>query len=123
MHARAHHIIEVAVLTCDWTGQVLDRFETLVRPDGLAPTDNRAEMLAEAPGFAEIAGDLLACFSGRVVAGHNVSLALRFIDFELARIRASLPRPPYVCTRELATLLGCDVPNLTFAALCVDLDI
>ena len=116
-------IVEVAVLTCDCAGTVLDRFETLVRPVELAPTGPRAEMLAEAPPFAEVAGEVLSRLATGVVAGHNVSFDLRFLDSELGRIGAHLPTHRYVCTRELATVLGCDVTNRTLAALCAYFDI
>jgi DNA polymerase III epsilon subunit-like protein len=116
--AARDRIVEVAVLTCDWGGRVLERYETLIRPDLMPLTGQRAEMLAEAPTFAEVAGDLVGRLAGRVVAGHNVSFDLRMLDAELVRLGARLPSHPYVCTRELATVLGCDVPNRTLAALC-----
>jgi DNA polymerase III epsilon subunit-like protein len=111
-------IVEVAVLTCDWAGRVADRYETLIRPDLMPLTGRRAEMLANAPTFADVAGDVVSRLAGHVVAGHNVSFDLRMIDAELSRIGARLPSHRYVCTRELATVLGCDVPNRTLAALC-----
>jgi DNA polymerase III epsilon subunit family exonuclease len=117
--ANHHRIVEIAVLTCDWTGAVVERFETLVHPDDAGLTGARADMLAEAPAFADVAGDILARLAGGVVAGHNVSFDLRFIDAELARLGLRLPSHSYVCTRDLATLLGCDVANRTLAALCV----
>jgi DNA polymerase III epsilon subunit-like protein len=117
--AGRHRIVEVAVFTCDWTGSVVDRYETLVRADDVAPTGTRAEMLAEAPTFADVAGDISVRLAGAVVAGHNVSFDLRFIDAELGRLGVRLPSHSYVCTRDLATLLGCDVANRTLAALCV----
>ena len=111
-------IVEVAVLTCDWAGTVIDRFETLVRPDDPGLSGTRAEMLAEAPAFSDLAGNVLSRLAGGVVAGHNVSFDLRFLDAELGRIGLHLPTHRYVCTRDLATLLGCDVANRTLAALC-----
>ena len=111
-------IVEVAVVTCDSGGRVAERYETLVRPDLVALTGPRAEMLAEAPTFAEVAGDIVGRLSRHVIAGHNVNFDLRMIDAELSRIGARLPSHRYVCTRELATLLGCDVPNRTLSALC-----
>ena len=116
--ASRDRIVEVAVLTCDPAGRVSDRYETLVRPDLMPLIGPRAEMLAEAPTFAEVAGDLVGRLAGHVVAGHNVSFDLRMIDAELSRLGARLPSHRYVCTRELATVLGCDVPNRTLAALC-----
>jgi DNA polymerase III epsilon subunit-like protein len=121
--ASCHRVIEVAVLTCDWTGAVLDRFESLVRPDDLAPVGQRAEMLAGAPTFAEVAGDVLAPLSRAVVTGHNVRFDLHFLDAELSRFGLRLPDHRYVCTRELATLLGCDVANRTLASLCAYLGV
>jgi len=112
-------IVEIAVLTCDRTGAALDHFETLVRPADVALTPARAEMLAGAPPFAEVAGEVISRLAGRIVAGHNVSFDLRFLDAELERLGHRVPTHTYVCTRELATLLGCDVPNRTLAALSV----
>ena len=111
-------IVEIAVLTCDRAGRPLARYETLVRPDLTPLVGRRAEMLDGAPTFAEVAGDVIGPLAGHVVAGHNVSFDLRMIDAELGRLGAHLPSLRYICTRELATLLGCDVPNRTLAALC-----
>jgi DNA polymerase-3 subunit epsilon len=120
--AASNRMVEIAVVTCDWTGSVQDRFETLVRPDGEL-SGGRAEMLADAPTFAEVAGDVVRRLRDHVVAGHNVSFDLRFIESELARLGTHLPSQPYVCTRELATVLGCDVANRTLASLCVYFDV
>jgi DNA polymerase-3 subunit alpha (Gram-positive type) len=75
-------------------------------------------MLAAAPTFAEIAGDAISRLAGGVVAGHNVIFDLRLLDAELRRLGHQLPTLAYLCTRELAYLLGVDVPNHSLAALC-----
>ena len=92
-----------------------------MRPEdpGSSPVSGiRREMPAAAPTFAEIAGDAISRLAGGVVAGHNVIFDLRLLDAELRRLGHQLPTLAYLCTRELAYLLGVDVPNHSLAALC-----
>ncbi|WP_165605950.1 3'-5' exonuclease [Mycolicibacterium mucogenicum] len=82
-------VVELAIVTMDSTGTVVDEFETLINPHrdpgptwihGLTPT-----MLAGAPGFDDIAAHVAARLHGAVVVGHNLRFDTRMIGNEFGR--------------------------------------
>lgn len=119
MHDR---VAEVGVVVLDDSGEAVATYDTLVNPErdlgpqaihGLAAADIR-----QAPTFAQIAGDLIRLFGGRVVAGHNISFDLMFLraEFERAGVPFPLSARDCLCTMLLAqrylrsanrTLEGC----------------
>jgi DNA polymerase III epsilon subunit-like protein len=115
-------LIEVAVITINGAGDELGRWSTLVRPDDRALT-GRLVAVADAPTFGEVAGDLLGQLRRGVIVGHNVRFDLRFLDAELTRQGAALPRLDYIDTHRLATLLEVDTPNRSLALLCSALEV
>lgn len=80
-------IVEIAILTLDCDGRVLDEFETLVQPlRDVGPTwihGIEASMVRPAPTFAEVAHHIAARLNGAVIAGHNVRFDMRMIGTEL----------------------------------------
>jgi DNA polymerase-3 subunit epsilon len=77
-------------------GVCVERWSTPVNPERRVPgyirrlTGLSHEGLAEAPRFAEIAGELAARLAGETLVGHNIAFDVAFLDAELAR----LGRPP-----------------------------
>ena len=79
-------------------------FSTLVNPGARIPwtissiTGLTNEMVADAPSFAQIAGQVAGMMRDHVIVGHNVTFDLRMIFSELAR--AGIPPWPvrYRCT-------------------------
>jgi DNA polymerase III subunit epsilon len=78
-------VIEVAVVSLDLTGRIIDEWDTLINPDrdvgpawlhGITPA-----MLADAPRFDEVAAEIAARLHGAVVCAHN----LRFDALMLGR--------------------------------------
>ncbi len=81
-------VLEIAVVTLDLSGQVIDEWETLVNPrrdvgpswlHGITPS-----MLAGAPAFADVAGPLAARLQGAVLAAHNLAFDTRMLVAEYA---------------------------------------
>lgn len=103
-------IVEIAVVQLDPDGTTTGRWTTLVQPNR-PPGPTRlhgitAEHLRHAPTFADIADDLLARLSDRVLVAHNADFDARFIRAELARADRATPMWPILCTRRLAYALS-----------------
>jgi DNA polymerase-3 subunit epsilon len=98
-------VIEVAVVVVDDHGNLRDEYATLVNPGrDLGPTSIhgiRGRDVAEAPTFAEIAGDLSERLCGRVLVAHNARFDHGFLAAEFSRSGFSFPDAPWLCTMEL----------------------
>ncbi|SCX31508.1 exonuclease domain-containing protein [Mycolicibacterium fluoranthenivorans] len=86
---RVDRVVEIAVVTMDASGTVLDEFDTLVNP-GRDPGPTwihgvTASMLIDAPAFDEIAHHLAVRLHGAVVVAHNLRFDTRMIGHELSR--------------------------------------
>lgn len=81
-------IVEVAIVTIDLKGKVIDEFETLIQPlRDVGPTwlhGIDARMLRDAPTFADVAQHVAARVDGAVVAAHNLPFDTRMVGNELA---------------------------------------
>ena len=96
LNPRYHHrIAEVAVVTVSPTGQILDRWETLVNPQrDLGPQSIhgiRAAEILDAPTFVEVVPELAARFQGNVLVAHNLSFDAGFLRHEFDRAGGTLP--------------------------------
>ncbi len=80
----ADRIVEVAVVRVAPDGTVMEQFVSLVDPGrDVGPTwvhQITDEMVAGAPTFADIAGDVLELFDGAVVVAHNAGFDGGFSD-------------------------------------------
>jgi DNA polymerase-3 subunit epsilon len=105
--AYGHRVCEVACLRVR-DGAEEARFEALVDPgrpiSAGAYRVNRieAEMLAGAPPFEAVAGELLALLDDAVLVGHNAPFDLGFLAMELEVARVPPPEGPVVDTLTLA---------------------
>jgi DNA polymerase III epsilon subunit-like protein len=87
---RGHRITEIAAVRVNGRGEVLGEFATLVNPERRIPpfitrlTNITDAMVAQAPRFSEIAGELARLLDGRVFVAHNVGFDLGFVLGELA---------------------------------------
>lgn len=100
---RHDRIIEIAIVVISPSGAVALEYDTLVNPErDIGPTSKhgiRASDVAKAPGFEDIAGDILEVLKdSTVVSGHNVSFDKRFLAKEFQRIGVELPEFPSLCT-------------------------
>jgi DNA polymerase-3 subunit epsilon len=121
-----HRIIEIAVLGVDEQLRERFRFETLVSIDrpvsatevhGLTCAD-----LAGAPTFEQIAPRLGELMLGSVLVAHYPRFDLGFLDAELARLGAGLPRCRVLDTRDVARAAGVR-GGLRLADCCAELGV
>ena len=120
MHAAgADRVTDVAVVLVQGTRRELV-FESLVNP-GVPIPPRIAEMtgisdalVAGAPGFHQVADQLLAALSGRVFVAHNVRFDWGFVTAEVRRARDLVLGGERLCTVRLAHRL---VPNLESRSL------
>ncbi len=82
-------IVEIAVVTLDLQGRVIDEWDTLVNPErDVGPTwihGVTPSMLTHAPTFGEIAGELAARINGAIVSAHNLPFDTRMLFHEFER--------------------------------------
>jgi DNA polymerase-3 subunit epsilon len=126
-HASDHAITEVAVLVTDGD-RILQQWSTLVNPGVPIPlaitrlTGIDDALVAEAPGFADVAEAFLDLVDGCVFVAHNVG-------FDYAFLRAALEAggrtwsAPRLCTVRLARRLIPGQPSYSLGRLCAALDI
>ncbi|MFF3036706.1 exonuclease domain-containing protein [Arthrobacter citreus] len=109
LNPRYHHrIAEVAVVTVSASGEILERWETLVNPErDLGPQSIhgiRAAEILDAPTFTEIIPELAHRFQGNVLVAHNLSFDSAFLRSEFERSGAYLPEEflQGICTMRLS---------------------
>jgi DNA polymerase-3 subunit epsilon len=87
-------VIEIAAVTFDRHGAVLDEWDTLINPRrDVGPTwlhGITASMVSGAPGFEDVAGPLAARLHGAVVVAHNLPFDTRLLRSEFERVGTSL---------------------------------
>jgi DNA polymerase-3 subunit epsilon len=115
-------VVEVAVVRMSPEGVIEEQFVSLVNPGrDVGPTwvhQITDDMVAEAPAFADIAGDVLELLDGAVAVAHNASFDGGFLGFELANAGIDTPAVPAACTMQLARWSRLDVPNFKLATCC-----
>lgn len=100
-------LCEIAVLLVR-DGKAVHEYQTLLDPG--VPIDPGAmavhgitdEMVAGAPKFRQIAGELRDMLDGTVLVCHNMSFDKSFMDAEFRSAGLSMPRVAEVCTLRLA---------------------
>lgn len=109
LNPRYHHrVVEVAVVSVSASGEIIDRWETLINPQrDLGPQSIhgiRAAEILEAPTFLDIVPELAARLQGNVLVAHNLSFDAAFLRHEFERAGSSLPEPflQGLCTMRLS---------------------
>lgn len=81
-------VVEIAIITIDEHGDIVEIFETLINPvRDVGPTwlhQVTAEMVADAPTFYGVAHHVTARLDGAIVVGHNLPFDQRMLSNELA---------------------------------------
>lgn len=107
---RGDRLTEVAAVRVR-NGRVIDRFESLVNPERPIPptvtalTNITDDMVAGAPRFVEVAGELRRILEGAVFVAHNVAFDWRFVQSEFERCSGSRLGGERLCTLRLARRL------------------
>lgn len=119
---RGHRMTEVAVVEVDG-GAITGEFQTLVNPGRKIPSRISAltgitdAMVADAPYFEDIAGEVLRRLEGRVFVAHNVSFDWRFVSNQLGDAIGQVPQGPRLCTVKMARRLEPDLTRRNLDAL------
>ena len=107
LRADSHRILELALVTTDPWGRVLDEWSTRINPQGPVGATHihgiTAADVARAPLFADVVTDLNARLAGAAVCAHNARFDLAFLRAEYARAGWQLPFVPALCTLEAST--------------------
>ncbi len=74
-------------------------------------------MVAGAPGFADLHGDLVGFLEGCVLVGHNIGFDRALLSAECARSGLSWPEPPTLDTGHVAAALFPDMTDLSLDAI------
>ncbi|MGK2879587.1 MAG: DEDDh family exonuclease [Mycobacterium sp.] len=114
-------VISIAALALDADGSVERSVVGLLNP-GVDPGPTHvhgitAEMLAGAPTFAHIAGDLAELLHNRTLVAHNVGFDYGFLTAEAELAGTELPIDSAMCTVELARRLELGTENLRLETL------
>lgn len=95
-------VVEVAAVTVDRHGEIVDEWDTLVDPQrDVGPTHIHgvtATMVSAAPRFEEVAAALAERLYGAVVVAHNLTFDTRMLVNEFARLDATLAPGDGLCT-------------------------
>ncbi|SNX55903.1 DNA polymerase-3 subunit epsilon [Streptomyces sp. TLI_55] len=114
-------VLSLAILTLDAQGNQTGEFSTLLNPGcdpgpvhvhGLTP-----DRLVGAPTFEEIAPQVGALLSSRVLVAHNAQFDYDFLAHEFAHVRSWVPVSRRLCTLALNRLVGPSTPDLKLGTL------
>lgn len=102
LSASNHRVLEIALITTDPTGRVLDEWSTRLNPQGPVGATHIHGItdadVARAPLFADVLDELNGRLSGAAVVAHNARFDLAFLRAEYARAHWRLPHLPTLCT-------------------------
>ena len=105
----ADRVVEVAVVRIDPQGEASLVLDTLVNPmrrmaaseiHGISDAD-----VANAPRFADIAGELVGVLNDCVIAAYNIYFDIKFLNSELFSVGVD-HEPPHFCLMYLRPMLG-----------------
>ena len=107
--AKHHRVVEIGVVLVDGGGTVEYEWSTLVNPHrDLGPTSIHGvtgAMVAEAPTFADVAGDLSVLLDHRILVAHNARFDVGFLEAEWQRLDRAWAFGA-LCTMQLARSRG-----------------
>ncbi len=87
-------VVEIAIVTMSLDGTVLDVFDTLIQPGRDVSASHihgiTATMVASAPTFSEVAGDVAVRLNGACLVAHNLPFDFRMLAGEFDRIGSQL---------------------------------
>lgn len=113
LSASTHRIVEIAIVTTDERGVVMDEWVARVNPQGPVGATHihgiTAADVANAPTFDQLVGELNARLAGAALCAHNARFDLAFLRAEFARVGWKMPYAPSLCTLEAA---GHHLPTL-----------
>ncbi len=117
-----HRMTELAAVKVR-DGRIVDRFQTLLNPQRPIPpnitrlTGISDAMVADAPLFADVAGEFEAFMEGSIFVAHNVSFDYGFVSREFTRIGRGF-RYPKLCTCSSMRKFYPGLPSYSLGELC-----
>lgn len=118
------HLVELAIQTVNWNGELLDSYETLVHPgknvEGFQIHGISDEMVKNAPCITEVIPDLLARLNGKTIVAHDLDFTLGFITPYIMDRVSTLKG---ICTLKLSHLVAPDSGLRRLEQLCTYYDI
>ncbi|MBW8687601.1 exonuclease domain-containing protein [Chitinophaga rhizophila] len=126
-HASANGITEIAIYIYDGR-EIMQQYETLINPGQPIPryiqslTGISDEMVADAPSFDEVAGDIYTLLHDKIFVAHNVNFDYSFIQYHLAKAGYQL-RSKKLCTVRLGRKIIPGLPSYSLGNLCKSLQI
>lgn len=108
-------ICEVAAVKWQ-NGQVIDRYQTLIRPSHEIPEEVikihgiTNSMVASAPLIGEVLPDFLKFIEGSVLVAHHAAFDLGFLALEIEKFQ-ELPVQPVICSSLLSRKVIPESPN------------
>ena len=126
-YAAANGIIEISIKVFDGEN-IIEEFESLVNPNQVIPKYIQAftgitnEMVAEAPGFEEIAEKVYTCLQGNIFVAHSVNFDYSFIKSHLECYGYSL-NAKKLCTVRLSRQIFPGLASYSLGNLCHSLEI
>ena len=101
-------ILEIAIVSTDPYGRVLDEWSTKINPQGPVGATHvhgiRPEDVTHAPLFHDVIADISNRLAGAAMVAHNARFELAFLRAEYARAGWDLPEIPHLCTLEASTV-------------------
>ena len=114
---RGHRVTEVAIVTCNANGKVIDDYTTLINPERPIPAMITAmtgidySLIADAPRFEQVAAEVRKRLDGKVFVAHNAGFDWRFLSMELQVATGEPLRGKLLCTVRLARKLLPQLPK------------
>lgn len=117
------HLLELGAVRAEG-GEIVDRFEALVRPE--VPIDQDAsdfhgitpDMVGDAEPAAEVLGRFTAWVGDDALVAHNAEFDARVLAFECARARLAPPPGWLIDTLRLSRKLIPEAPDHKLTTLC-----
>ena len=107
-------IVEIAIISSDINGNIIDTYEKLINPDRDVSASNihgiSSEMVKDAPKIEEVIDDILNQINNKAIVGHNVNFDLRFVNHEIHRLFKQDLYLKGLCTLQLSRSLALDIP-------------
>ncbi|WP_300601904.1 exonuclease domain-containing protein [Niabella sp.] len=125
--AAGGNITEIAIRIFDGN-TVIDRFETLVRPDYPIPafitslTGIDDAMVQDSPVFEDIAKEIFSMLEGRIFVAHNVNFDYCFVKHHLENAGYSY-QATKLCTVQLSRAIRPGLPSYSLGNVCDSLGI
>lgn len=113
LSATTHRVLEIALVTTDPSGRVLDEWTTRLNPQGPVGATHIHGItdadVRHAPLFPDVLDELNQRLTGAALVAHNARFDLAFLRAEYARAQWRLPYLPALCTLDASSH---HLPNL-----------